>query len=217
MQKKEAIEIKPTETQRVRTTLNLRKTDVDGISKFAAERGATQTAIMDTVLDIALAELRNTKKIDQMLKDTNGFIFERDLAVVQRFLPPEEVKPLSAFQKAYLWFKLKDQKDRERVFDALGLTEEINEINVVSAILENASIFKDGIHVGYSTPKLANEMRAKLSPIQMEFLNLKIGNEAFAKLKEKRPDLFPEVNVFAAADDATALPLEPETVVDDQD
>ena len=187
---------KPTEEARVRTTVSLRKTDADFLSKIAVDGKMTQNAVMDKALKIALADLTNTAEIERMLKETGSFIFERSQERMLDLLPCEKAKEMSAFQKAYLAFKLRDRKDRERVFSIYGLTEDLNEVNDIDIILEKAAIFKDEQLVGYSAPRLANEIRAKLPLIQAEYLNLKIGNEAFTRLKERRPDLFPDLNLF---------------------
>lgn len=190
--------IEPTEEKRVRTSLNLLKTHVDGLSEVADARNPpkTKTAIMDEALSIALGKFNEIAFIDQMLAETGNFFFNRDLERVKRTIPIEKVKTLTPYQKAYLHFKLKDPADRQRVFEALGLVTELDQINTMNEMLEKASKFKDGKLLGYNFNKIAHEIRAKLTPIQVKYLTLKLGSETIEKLKQFTLNKFPKTDIF---------------------
>lgn len=188
--------VPPIEEKRVRTTLNLSKTNIDGLSKIATAKKVTLTAMMDEAISTALSVFNDTTLIDRMLRETNGYIFNRDLDAVKQKLNGDIIQKLTPFQKAYLYTHLKDANDALRVFEALGFSEDLDEINVVNSILEKASKFRDQQFIGYSIPMLANETKAALSVLQAEYLQAKIGIEAIAKLKEWRPDLFQAESAF---------------------
>jgi hypothetical protein len=188
--------IAPIEEKRLKTTVNLKQTHVDGLNKIAVAKGMTQTAIIDEALSIALSQFNDTAFIDKMFAETNGFIFNRDLERVTQMLSADVAKKLSPVQIAYLYVGLKDSADRQRVFSVLALNRAVDEIDEVNRCLEIASKFTDGKLTGYNMSTLANQLKAKLSPLQKEYLFKKIGQSAFDELKEKRQDIFAEKTVF---------------------
>lgn len=188
--------IAPIEERRLKTTVNLKQIHVDGLNKIAVAKGMTQTAIIDEALSIALSQFNDTAFIDKMLAETNGFIFNRDLERVTQLLSADIAKKLTPSQIAYLYIGLKDSADRQRVFSALPLTQALDEINEINRCLETASKFADSKLTGYNLSTLANQLKAKLSPLQKEYLLKKIGQSAFDELKEKRQEIFTEKNVF---------------------
>jgi len=200
--------IAPIEERRLKTTVNLKQTHVDGLNKIAVAKGMTQTAIIDEALSIALSQLNNTTFIDKMLAETNGFIFNRDLERVTQMLSADVAKKLAPSQIAYLYVGLKDSADRQRVFTALSLTSAFDEINEINRCLEIASKFADSKLTGYNLSTLANQLKAKLSPLQKEYLLKKIGQSAFDELKEKRQEIFAEKNVFGKTTETPASYLE---------
>lgn len=200
MEKPTQIEqIKPTEGRREKTSLNLLKINSDSLSKIANERKITQTMAVDEAISEWVAKATNTTDIDSMIKETNGFLFERDLSVVKAMLA-NKVNKFGAYQIAHLYRKLKDKDDRVRVFQALGLVEPLKAIDEVNRILEKASDFNGSNFKGYVYFTLANEIRAELTHVQAEYLNMKIGIEAFEKLKERRPNIFPKLTCFTGED-----------------
>lgn len=210
-QKQETALVEPIESRRLRTTLNLRKIHVDGLSKIAKDQKTTLTAMMDKALTIALSTFNNTSDIDRILRETNGYIFNRDLNRVTTFLSVEKAKDLTPYQKAYLYCNLKDIADRQRVFAALALDASLQEIDALNVILEKASRFKGEQFIGYNTYTIANEIRAPLTVLQLEYLQLKLGNEVIAKIQERIPEKFPELvcresDKEAMLDDATMNP-----------
>jgi hypothetical protein len=191
--------IEPTEGKRLRTTLSLLKTHVDGLSEIADARNPamTKTAIMDEALSLALSKFNDTTFIDQMLMQTNDFWFNRDLERVKQIISIEKAKTLTPYQKAYLHFKLKDPADRQRVFEVLGLVTELDQINTMNDILEKASKFKYGKLLGYNFNKIAHDIRAKLTPLQVKYLTLKLGSETIEKLKIYTLNKFPKSDIFS--------------------
>jgi hypothetical protein len=192
MTEKELIE--PVEDKRIRTTLNLRKTHVDGLSKISNHQRTTLTAIMDKALTCALSVFNSTSNIDAMLSQTSGYIFNRDLARVLSILPIEKAKDMTPYQKAYLYCKLRDMADRQRVFTTLRLVAPIEEIDAINAVLDKAARFNGEQCIGYNIHTLANEIRAGLTVLQLEYLQLKLGSEAIAKLQQRIPERFPDLS-----------------------
>lgn len=198
--------IAPLEEKRVKTTVNLKQIHVDGLNKIAVAKAMTQTAIIDEAITVALSKFNDTTSIDKMLEDTNGFLFNRDIDRVLQMLPIEVAKKLAPSQLAYLYVGLKDSADRQRVFSALSLSNALDDINEINRCLETASKFIDGKLAGYNLSTLANQLKAKLSPLQKEYLLKKIGQSAFEALKERRQDLFLEKSVFTKTAEMPAMP-----------
>jgi hypothetical protein len=193
--------IKPLEEATSRTTLILRQSIRDGVSKYAFAQKMTLADVIDELLSIGLSKANDTTAIDQMDGQTNNFIFSRDIARVKKLLPPEIAKKFLPYQIAYLYTKTKDPSDAEKLFAALQLEDKIDEISEVNRVLETASKFgKEGQLLGYNFATLANMQKARLSLLQSEYLALKIGQEACNNIQARRPDLFPKPNVFS--DDA---------------
>lgn len=208
MEKKELDTVSPTENRRIKTSFNLQKTQLEGLAKISEIQKVTVTAMLDEAIADFLAKKSNTQEIDQMLRQTNGFWFERSLETVKTLLPKQKIEKLLPYAKAYLYFNLKDNADRERVFEALALSEELKEINAVNVILGKASMYKGDELKSYNLHIVANELRANLTPLQQDYLSLKIGKDAFAKLKERRPEMFPEPKMFS--EEVDLFPSEPE-------
>ncbi len=182
--------------KRDHTSLNLKREHTDALSEAAKDLNLSKTAVMDNALDIAIRELNKTTAIDQMLSRTNGYWFERDLALIKEILPPEVCKKLTAHQVAYLYTKLNDPQDRQRVFEVLELSSELDEIDLINKLLETARKLKDGQVTGFRLPQIANELRTTLTNMQVKFLQLTIGIEATEKLKKLAPDKFPKNDLF---------------------
>lgn len=180
--------IEPTEG-RVQTSLRLLKKHVVGLSEIAEGKGLNKTEIMDEALTIALGQLNDVTQIDKMLKKTSNFWFNRDLDHVKSLLPIEKAKDLTPYQIAYLCINLKDPSDRARVFEALDLTEKLDEINAMNLILEKASKFQDGKLLGYNLNILANEIRAKITLLQDKYLHLKLGSKSVKQLEERTKEI----------------------------
>jgi hypothetical protein len=195
---KETEIVEPAEGKRLRTSLNLLKTHVDGLSEIADARNptVTKTAIMDEALSIALSKFNDTTFIDQMVAETNDFWFNRNLERVKQLMPIEKAKNLSPYQKAYLNFKLKDSADRQRTFEALGLVTELDQITTMNEFLEKASKFKDGKLLGFNINQIAHEIRAKLTPLQVQYLTMKLGLESINKLRQLTISKFPKIEIF---------------------
>lgn len=185
-------EIKPTENRRVKTSFNLLKIKLDAASKICTEIAITQTAAIDEALSDWIAKMTNTTDIDNAIAKTNNYIFQRDLEILKSHLPKTKIEKFSAFQIAHIYSKLKDNDDRIRSFEALGLTDQLKQMDAMNRELEKASIFKDSTFKGYNSFTLANELRAELTPLQQEYLNFKIGNDAYEALKKQRPNIFPK-------------------------
>jgi hypothetical protein len=196
--------IQPAEIKRTRTTVILPQPTLDAASKIGVDQKLSQTAIVAEALSDWVVKKTDTAAIDSMLKETSGFWFERDLSRVLALLPLEQAKNLTAPQKTFLYQNLKDTADRDRVFSALNLCDDLDDINSMNELLEKVSIFQGDQLIGYNAGSLANNVRAKiLTAIQAEYLSVKIGSEAFEKFKARRPDLFPEINVFKDEDATT--------------
>lgn len=188
--------IEPTEGKRLPTTLKLLKSHVDGLSEIADARDLTKTAIIDEALSIAISKFNDTTFIDQMLRETSNFWFNRDLERVKQLMPIEKAKSLSPYQKAYLNFKLKDRADRQRVFEALSLVTELDQINTMNVVLEKASKLQDGKLLGFNVNRIAHEIRAKLTPLQVQYLRMKLGSESINKLQQLTINRFPKIEIF---------------------
>ena len=202
MSKKPETEIaEPTEGKRLRTTLNLLKTQVDALSEIADAKNLTKTAIIDEALSIALSKLNDTTQIDQAIASSNSFWFSRDLERIKQSLPSEEAKKLSPQQKVYLYSKLKDVADQLRVFEALGLITDLDEINTINMLLEKVSKFQDGRLLGYNLPMLSQNIRAKLTPLQEKYLSSKLGIGSMNKLKQHIIGKFPKSKIFGEIDE----------------
>lgn len=193
--------VSPTENRRKKTSLNILVNQLDESAKIAASRKLTLTAITDEAFADYIAKVNNVSEIDKMLQETNGFWFSRDLARVSQTLDAGKVGKLVPYQKAYLYQHLKDGEDRTKVFEHLGLDDELKQINAINEKLQEASIFKDNVLQGYNLYKIALNLRAKLTPLQIEYLQMKLGNDASVKLNERRPDLFPELDAFTGDDE----------------
>jgi hypothetical protein len=197
MTQKSEVEIaEPTEGKRIRTTLNLLRTQIEELSEIADAKNLTKTAIIDEALSIALSKLNDTTQIDQAIASSNSFWFNRDLERVKQILPPEEAKKLSPHHKVHLYSKLKDAIDQQHVFEALGLITDLDEINTINAMLEKASKFQDGRLLGYNLNMLAHNIRAKLTLLQEIYLAFKLGMEAMNKLRQLATDKFPKLQIF---------------------
>ena len=95
----------------------------------------------------------------------------------------------------------KDQADRERTFTALTLNEELRQINALNGVLQKCSEFDGEKLKGYNIYQLAIDLKAKLTGLQYDYLNLKLGAASLQKLKERRPEIFPEVEMPSQDDD----------------
>lgn len=205
MEKKSEIDLVKPEDKRVRTTLNLRKTDMKELSKIAKDQNITLTTMMDKALTIAFSFYKNMSDIDRMLRETNGYIFNRDLERVKSCLSALIEKGMTPTQKAYLYCNLKDTADRQRVFDALSLNEALQQIEAMNGILDKAARFNGEQFVGFNLYTIANELRAPMTILQLEYLTLKLGNEAIVKLQERIPEKFPDLDVGNGSDKKAAL------------
>jgi hypothetical protein len=194
---------RPIEGKRIRTSLNLQQIHVDGLSKIAKFQNKTLTAIIDKALTIALSDFNKTTDIDTTLRETNGYIFSRDLDRVTRFLSIEMAKTLIPYQRAYLYCNLKDLADRQRVFKALALDASMQEIDAMNVVLDKAANFNGEQFLGYNVYTIANELRAPMTILQLEYLTLKLGSEAIAKLRERISEKFPDLNIANVRDKAT--------------
>jgi len=204
-QKQEISLVKPIENRRLRTTLNLLKTHTDGLSKIAQDQNITLTAMMDKALTIALSIFNNTSEIDLMLRETSGYLFNRDLERVKSCLSALIEKGMTPTQKAYLYCNLKDTSDRHRVFAALSLNEALQQIEAINGTLDKAARFNGDQFLGFNLYTIANELRAPMTILQLEYLTLKLGNEAIAKLQERIPEKFPNLNVSNESDKNAVL------------
>ena len=103
---------------------------------------------------------------------------------------------MNPYKKAYLYKKLRDKVDRERVGFALGLAKDWDELNLTSEILDKAANRnKDGAIANYSLPKIANEIRIELSQIQIEFLALVLGQKAVDDIRARAVGKFPALKL----------------------
>ncbi len=190
----------PIEGKRIRTSLNLQQIHVDGLSKIAKDQNKTLTAIIDKALTTALSVFNDCSNIDRTLKDTNGYIFSRDLYRVTLSMPLEKAKDLTAYQKAHFYCNLKDTADRQRVFNALALDASLQEIEAMNVVLDKAARFNGEQFIGYNVHTIAIELRAPMTILQLEYLTLKLGSEAIAKLQERIPEKYPDLNLGNGSD-----------------
>jgi hypothetical protein len=140
-----------------------------------------------------------------MIKATNGFWFQRDLEDIQRLMPIKTAQGLLPYQIAYLYCNLKDNADRERVLTALQLNDELKQVNALNGILQKASEYDDDKLKGYNIYQLANDLQAKLTPLQHEYLKMKLGAEPLEKLEERRPDILPNFHLPRDATDSNIV------------
>jgi hypothetical protein len=110
-------------------------------------------------------------------------------------LPVETAKAMIPYQIAYLYCNLKDTADRDRVFPALKLNNELKQINALNGVLQKASEFEGEKLKGYNIFQLAIDINAKLTLLQQEYLTLKLGADSMKQLKERNPSIFPEVDL----------------------
>lgn len=189
--------VKPAdEEKRLHTSLNLLESQTNALSKIAETRNMSKTAIMDEVIRTYLSKENETTQIDQMLSATNGFWFNRDLERTKQLLTPEKAKLLLPEQTVYLYLKLRDAADRNRVFEALGLNDVLMEFNTVNKWLEEVSNFKDERLVGYNLDMLAHKVHAKLTQTQELYLAAKLGKSSMEKLRKHIIEKFPHPQLF---------------------
>ncbi len=183
----------PLEEISVRTTLNIQKSNMESLTRIGAFKNITLTTMLNEALKDYCAKMNNVQHIDNVIRETNGFWFERDLAYVLKLLPIEKAKSLLPYQKAYLYCNLKDTSDRNRVFTTLKLGDELRQINAYNEILQKASEFDGENLKGYNIYQLAIDIKAQMTELQYEYLRLKIGHEAILKLEQLNPNVFPKV------------------------
>jgi hypothetical protein len=189
MEKASSGEMKPTAGRRMKTSFNLLQNNLTSLSKIAKERKITQTMAIEEAIEKWIGEMTNTVDIDHAIAETNGFIFNRDLAVMKARLG-DKVSKFGAVQIVSLYKKLKDENDRKRVFEALGLNDALNQIAAANSAFEQAAIFKDSQLVSYNEFTFANQLKAVQTPLQVEYIMSQISTDAFEKLKKLRPDIF---------------------------
>jgi hypothetical protein len=186
----------PVEERRLRTSFNIRVRHADALSKIADAKGLTKTDIIDDALETEISKFYDTTAIDNMLNATNGFWFHRDLEKVKACLSQEKIK-LIPYKIAYLYCKLRNLADAQEVFNAAGLSKEMEDIDAVNMILDKAArISPDGHLEGYKLAVVANGINMKLSQLQEEYLTLKLGKEAIEKIKQRTIDKFPKSKIF---------------------
>lgn len=186
----------PIGQQRIRTTNDFKKTHLEGLSKIATAKNVTRIAVLDEAFDTYLGIINDVADIDQLIAKTKDYWVERNLDIVKEKLPVDKCKTMVPFKKAYLFTKLKDETDRLRVFTALDLCKEFDELKLVNGILEKAANRnKDGSLNGYSLPQIANEIRLELSLIQVEFLQLVLGQKVVDALRTRAKGKFPELTL----------------------
>ncbi|MGE5574535.1 MAG: hypothetical protein ACM3UL_00215 [Ignavibacteria bacterium] len=195
--------VAPIEEQFVRTTLNIQKSLMEGISRIGASKNLTLTVMTNEALKDYCAKMNNVQQIENMIRETNGFWFERDLSQVTKLLPIEVAKAMLPYQIAYLYCNLKDTADRERIFAALKLSDQLQQINAYNGLLQKVSQFDGEKLKGYNVYQLALDIRAKLTPLQCEYLTLKIGSDSMETLRQRRPDIFPEVTLQSQLNEET--------------
>lgn len=186
----------PTEGKRLHTSLNLLISQADALSEIAEAKNMSKTSIIDEAIRTFLSKENETTKIDQMLSSTDGYWFERNLEQVTKLLPPDDAKKLLPKQKVHLYLKLKNDADRQRVFEALGLTTDLDEINTVNDWLKEVSKIQDGKLRGYNLNSLAHKVRAKLTPLQEKYLGAKLGKDSMEKLSQHINDKMPKAQIF---------------------
>ncbi|MGD6851106.1 MAG: hypothetical protein ACQCN6_03500 [Candidatus Bathyarchaeia archaeon] len=204
----------PIEEQSVRTTLNIKKSNLEGLTRIGASKHLTLTAMTNEALKDFCAKMNNVQKIDYMISETNGYWSTRDLNRVLKLLPIETVKAMIPYQIASLYRRLRDNQDRERVFIALALTDELQQINALNDAIQKASIFEGEKLQSCNIYKLAIELKAKLTPLQLDYLTIVFGKDAMEILLKRRPDIIPDETLpddsqkEEAADDEETQELE---------
>jgi hypothetical protein len=183
------------EGKRIHTTFNILAASSDVLSLVAREQGLTKTEVIDQALKIACGEFKNTTKIDNAIAQTNGYFFDRDLEKFKSMVG--NAKELIAYQIAHLYVNLKDAEDRRLVFEALGLTKSLDELDAMKDVLEPARKLKGGEVIGFNKPKLANGINIVLTDLQVCYLQLIIGTDAVSEIKKMRPEKFPKSELFA--------------------
>lgn len=197
--------VEPITEHRSRTTNDFKDSDLEFFSKVATERNVSRVALMDEAFSDFQKKVNCTADIDRMLAETSGYWVERDLAKVKTLMPTE-CKTMPAFKKAYLFLKLKDTADRKRVFNALKLDEDFDEVQETQKILDIASKRnQEGVLINYSIPSIANEIRSDLKPVAVEYLQLKLGQKALNIIRERTRDKFPKSNFEIASSMSPAL------------
>jgi len=186
--------------KREHTSLNLLVSNLDVLSVVAREKGLNKTETVDQALKIACGEFKNTSKIDNAIAQTNDYWFERDISKFKGVIG--DAKELIAYQIAHLYVNLKDAEDRRRVFEALKLSDSLDELDAMKEVLEPARKLKDDEVIGFNIPKLANCLSIALNDLQEYYLQLILGIDAVGKIKKLAPEKFPKSNLFAEKDDA---------------
>lgn len=194
MQSTKNSDIKSVEGKHVKTSVSLLQINFHSFSKLANEKKLSASAAMDEAVADWVAKYRNMGEIDRLLQETDNYIFARDLTKVAAIIDKPKAANFSAYQLSYLYRKLKDEKDRTRTFEALGLTDALRAFQEVDRILQKATIVNaDGTFKAYNEYTIANELKAVQTPVQIEYLESKIGADALIKLKTQRPNVFPKV------------------------
>lgn len=193
---KEKNTVRPIEEERLPSTNNLKRRHLEGLTKEAKAKNIPRISLIDEALDDFLRKTNDVADIDQMDAETGKYWIERDLAIVKARFPTEKCKAMNPYKKAYLYKKLRDKVDRERVGFALGLAKDWDELNLTSEILDKAANRnKDGAIANYSLPKIANEIRIELSQIQIEFLALVLGQKAVDDIRARAVGKFPALKL----------------------
>jgi len=97
----------PIEEIAVRTTLNIQKSNAEGLARTAASTGLSLTTMVNDALKDYNAKMNDVQAIDKMISATNGFWFERDEDNVIKLLPIEVAKKMLPYQIAYLYCNIK--------------------------------------------------------------------------------------------------------------
>ncbi len=192
------------------STNNLKRRHLEGLTKEAKARNTPRINVINEAFDDFLRKVNDVADIDQMDAETRNYWIERDLAIVKARFPLEKCKAMNAYKKAYLYKKLKDKADRERVGSTLGLAKDWDELDLTMDILgKAANRNKDGAVIDYSLPKIANEIRIELSQIQIEFLELMLGQKAVDDIRARAISKFPSLKLDEEAD--ADFPVDEET------
>lgn len=188
--------VEPIGEQRLPSTNNFKKRHLEEFAKEAKARNVPRIDLMDEAFDDHFRKVNDTADIDRMDAETHGYWIERDLEVVKRILPIEICKTMPPYKKAYLYSKLRDATDRKRTFEALGLTKDWEELNLTASILDKAANRnKDGTIANYSLLQVANEIRIELSQIQIEHLQIVLGQKSVEAIRERAKGKFPELQL----------------------
>ncbi len=94
--------VAPIEEQFVRTTLNVQKSVMEGVTRIGAAKNLTLTTMTNEALKDYCAKMNNVQQIETMIRETNHFWFERDLSQVIKLLPVEAANAMLPYQTAYL-------------------------------------------------------------------------------------------------------------------